>query len=231
MMAWAQSSSASSLSAASPNRPAQTPSWLRRAVRSLDRLLRRVQGIYEFGGEHCLLRLAAIRAPAAVRLADGTAIARGERILALHLWNEHLPLPDRRRPSFAWASRLRQEMLQSLWELAAYAQAYPESASAFCCRIAFADHRRRGKMIRIAAKLGFERLAPQDRLPGMRVHDLLENFWLLGLVFAFNPAALRRRAFFRERDELWISRKALIRRYGAREPAARDRHDAALARA
>jgi hypothetical protein len=108
-------------------------------------------------------------------------------------------------------------MLWSLNELARCANTDPkmQTVTAFHARIAFASRSRREKVIEIAAKYGFVRLDADRRPPfGQRVHDFFENFWLWSLVVAFNPGSARRRRLIRQRDDLWISRSALIRQFG-----------------
>ncbi len=66
--------------------------WLERAVFSLDRVLRWRLGIYEYSASrHCMFRINRARAEQSWRLPDGTTIRAGDRILELHLWNEHIP--------------------------------------------------------------------------------------------------------------------------------------------
>jgi hypothetical protein len=199
-------------------RAAAAPSLGRRVICGIDRLLRRAQSICEFTtSEHCLLRLAISRADASVRLHDGVSIENGGTIAVLHLWNEHLPPLPKGGPTFAWANRMRQQLLHSLDELAAYAAASSSlrNVVAFQARGAFVSRGRSEKMVSIAAGFGFERIV-RDRQPPLiiRVQDFVDNFWLWGLVWAFNPRSLRGRALIRQRDELWISKATLIERFG-----------------
>lgn len=200
-------------------RAAEAPSLGRRVICSIDRMLRRAQRIYEFTtSEHCLLRITISRADASVRLHDGVSTENGATIAVLHLWNEHLPPLPKGGPTFAWVNRLRRQLLYSLNELAAYAEASPSlrNVVAFQARGAFVSRGRSAKMIRIAAGFGFERIV-RDRQPRLIIHvqDFFDNFWLWGLVWAFNPRSLRGRALLRQRDELWISRATLIERFGS----------------
>ncbi len=87
--------------------------------------------------------------------------------------------------------------------------------AAFRARVAFASANRQRKMARIAGRFGLERLAvPVPLRLSQKVHDFFDNFWLVGLVWTFNPRALRGRVLARHRDEFWISRSALIARFG-----------------
>lgn len=201
-------------------RHARRLSHLRYIVGGIDWLLRRFEGMFEFSrSETCLLRIALTRTNATVRLPDGVMLARGTPIAALHLWNEHLPSPPAKGPSFAWVNRIRRQMLWSLKELALYARTSPDMQNvvAFQARIAFASRAQHDKMLRIAATFGFERIEPDASPPlGRRIHDVLENFWLWALVWTFNPRGLRHRSLKRQRHALWISKAALIKRFGFR---------------
>jgi len=202
----------------------------RRLICSIDRLLRRAQGVYEFTtSQQCLLRIAIGRADASLRLRDGTSVECGGSIAVLHLWNEHLPPLSQGGPTFAWVNRMRRQFLDSLCELAAYAEASPSlrSVIAFQARGAFVSRGRSAKMDRIVARFGFERIVDDGRPRlSVRVQDFLDNFWLWSLVWAFNPRSLRGRALIRQRDELWISKAALIERFGS---VARHRSTSAFA--
>lgn len=192
---------------------------LRRVIRMIDRFLRRLQGVFEFTSHpQCLLRIAMGRTREALRLADGEELPAGARFADLHLWNEHLPPPQAGGPNFAWVKALRQQVVLSLGELAAYAEADPamQDVAAFRARVAFAGARRQRKMVQIARRLGFERAPGAARPPPGRVaHDFLDDIWLVGLIWTFNPRALRGHPLARRRNEFWISRSALITRFGS----------------
>lgn len=187
-------------------------------IRGIDALLRRAYGVFEFStSDHCLLRIAIARSRETVRFSNGVLIECGDPIATLHLWNEHLPPFPENGPNFAWVARVRQQMFKSLAELAVYAEsAYElENVHAFHARIAVTGSKRREKVSRIGAHFGFERVVRDSRRGlGYAVHQFFENFLLWGLAWTFNPRSLRRRALIRQRDELWISKVALIRRYG-----------------
>ncbi|MGH6993816.1 MAG: YkoP family protein [Caulobacteraceae bacterium] len=201
-----------------PRPPASTSDQLRRLILATDRMLRRAQGVFEFSAsDRCLLRISIIPAPETVRLCDGVKVERGESVVALHLWNEHLPYPPGEGPSLAWASFFRRQMLQSFSELSARIEASPDlkAAKAIRVRIGFASRRRGGAMKRIGARLGFETLsAPGPKRAAKQLHRVLEGIWIWGLVWAFNPGGLKRRAFIGPYDELWMSAQAFVQRFG-----------------
>lgn len=201
---------------------------LRHTIRIFDSFLRRLEGVFEFTSHRrCILRIAVHRTRTAIVLRNGGRLAQGARIAELHLWNEQFVPPPPTGPNFGWVKVLRRQVIFSLAELAAYAEANPSmrDVAAFRARVAFASVNRQRKMALIAERFGLERLAvPVLPRLGQRVHDFFDNFWLVGLVWTFNPRALRGRALARHRDEFWISRSALIARFGTSGQATVQRH-------
>jgi YkoP-like protein len=195
--------------------------WLA-LVGSVDAVLRSLHGIYEFTDDpECVLRVALTRARHPVILSDGTRIADGEPIGALHLWNEHLPAYSERGPDLAWASDIRRRVLHSMRLLAAYVEREPawRSVPAFSAATTLSNRLGDTQIRRLAARHGFERIEPPRSLVG-KLHALGDCFNTWALTRAFNPAALSRQPFLRGRYELWISRSVLLGRYGtARQPA------------
>jgi hypothetical protein len=110
-------------------------------------------------------------------------------------------------------------VLGSLQGLAAYCEEDPAAVDAVAVRVrvAFASAGRSEKMASIAYGFGFEPTS-NNQAPDLRrcLHDFFDNFWLLGLLWTFNPGALGGHRFTRERQEFWISRAALISRFGGR---------------
>jgi hypothetical protein len=66
---------------------------------------------------------------------------------------------------------------------------------------------------RLAATYGFQLVEPAAS-PANRVQSLGGSLHTFAMTLAFNPAALPRQRFLRHRHELWISRAALLGRYG-----------------
>jgi hypothetical protein len=64
-------------------------------------------------------------------------------------------------------------------------------------------------------RLGFDVLR-RDRRDKLRCFgEFWENFYTWWLIWTFNPGSLRRKEFLcMERAQLWISRQALLERYG-----------------
>lgn len=208
--------------------PVGTPGALRHAMRAFDSFLRRLEGVFEFTSHPCcVLRIAVRRTRSPITLTNGGRLPQGTRIVDLHLWNEQFVPPPPAGPNFGWVKVLQRQVLFSLVELAAYAEANPSmrDVAAFRARVAFASASRQRKMAVIARRFGLERLAvPVPLRLSQKIHDYFDNFWLVGIVWTFNPRALRGRALARHRDEFWISRSALIARFGTSGQATVRRH-------
>jgi hypothetical protein len=154
-----------------------------------DSLLRSYYGIYEFSDDPgCVLRVGLDQARAPTLLADGTRIEAGELVGTLHFWNEHLPRYSAKGPDLAWACAVRDRVTSSLRALSEYVEREPNWRTV--------------RAVRAETFL-------------VRLHALGECFVLWGLTRAFNPAALPRQPFLRDRHELWISRATLLARYAA----------------
>lgn len=188
----------------------------RAAISRLDVLLRRVYHVREFTQDgSCILRIALARSAEEITLSDGTRIGKGEVVGELHLWNEHIPPMDEGGPSLEWALKSRRLLIASLKKLATYLEDEPqfESVRAFRGETAFP---REGLERRaLFERLGFD-LVRMDRIGRLkRFGEFWENVYTWGLIWTFNPGSLRRKDFFHlERVQLWISRQALLERYG-----------------
>ncbi len=188
----------------------------RAAVRGLDTLVRRAYHVREFTqDEGCILRTALGRSAREITLSDGTRIEKGEVVGELHLWNEHLPRMDEEGPSLEWALKTYRLLIASLKRLAAYLEDEPqfESVRAFRGEAAFSKESLEGSAL--FERLGFD-LVRTDRAGKLkRFGEFWENVYAWGLIWTFNPGSLRRKEFFHlERAQLWISRQALLERYG-----------------
>lgn len=185
------------------------------AIRGVDRVLRRYYGVREFSDDPgCLLRLSRTHAERALVLSDGTAIAAGEEIIILHIWNEQVPrFRLRSGPDLGWAVDIRRRLLQSFQELARHLD--EDAASAHIrgvhANVAFGSRRRRWQMRRAAARFGFDLIDDPGRPKSL--HERGEDVLIWVFTRAFNPAALARQPFWHDRTELWISRQELLRRY------------------
>jgi hypothetical protein len=190
-------------------------------VNCLDASLRRLYGIEEFTQDPtCLLRIAMKCAAKAVTLSDGTEVRRGDVVGELHLWNAHLPRFTSTGPTLGWARRAHRLMVHSLTLLADHVQRQPtwRQVEAFYADAPTSAKRPVATIERAAARYGFEGVT-QRRTIWRMAHEVLESLLLWLLAHAYNPAALRRQAFLRRRQQIWISRSTLIRLYGPIVPA------------
>lgn len=183
-------------------------------VRAADVGLRRWYGVREFTDDPlCLLRLALAPAPHAVTLSDGTRIEAGETVAMLHIWNEQIPRFRLTGPDLCWATDLRRRLLRSFRALARHLEhdpAWADIRGVHAC-VTFGSRRRRAQIARAAAGFGFDLI--EDGAPAEGLHERGEDFLIWAFTRAFNPTALRRQRFRRDRTEVWISRRTLLDRY------------------
>lgn len=194
--------------------------WLERLVGTTDQVLRRLYGVTEFESEReGLLRIERRRAKRGFALSDGTRIRRGDAVIELHLWNEHLPpIPDS-GVDFAWAARIRRQVPCTLHRLAHHIRADRQLDSVQALRMQPAIARRKPAraLVRLLLRIGFE---PVSGATGVRGRALrrLDNVWLWLLTWMHNPSALKGRHFDRVRHDFWISRQSFMRRYADEVP-------------
>jgi YkoP domain len=189
---------------------------MRAVIRHFDALLRRIYGVFEFSDDvNCLLRLQVAEAPHPFSLSDGVEVQKGDRVLGLHLWNEHVPPIGAAGPDLAWAVRVYRMWLPSL-RMAAHWLAREPGLSGVravggATVVAFPDEE--GGGTRFLQRLGFD-LFPY-RGPLGRFGEFWENFYTWGLMWAFNAASLHHRHLLRlRRTEIWMSSQEFLRRYG-----------------
>lgn len=194
-------------------------------VGSIDAVLRAYHGIGEYTDDAaCVFRVGLGPAPESLNLADGTQIGAGELVGSLHLWNEHLPPYASGGPDLAWASDMRRRVQRSLELLAEVLERDRawEGVRAFRGDATLSRRLGEVQIRRLARRHGFERVETPPSLL-RRLHFLGDCFNAWALTRAFNPAALDRQGFLRCRCEVWISRRALIERYGRAAQRARAR--------
>jgi hypothetical protein len=190
-----------------------------------DGLLRAYYGIYEFTEDpDCVLRAGFSEARASLALSDGTRIEIGELVGTLHFWNEHLPRYSEKGPDLGWACAIRDRVVHSLRAFSDHIESQPAWREVQAIRTETALPARLGaiQIGRVFQRYGFERVPTQWSFSA-RLHGLGECFVLWGLTRAFNPAALPRQPFLRDRHELWISRATLLAHYARRNSRIQDR--------
>lgn len=184
-------------------------------VRPIDALLRRCYAIREFSEEPlCILRLSRERAGRRLLLSDGTVIAPGDPVGELHFWSEHMAAFARCGPDLAWAVETYRRLKLSFALLAAALDndSKLRDLRAVFARWAFAGAFDASHQRRLIQEFGLDIFPPDNRI-AHRLHDLMQDFLLWGMLRAFNPEGLRSHGFFRSRQELWVSRPGLLVRF------------------
>ena len=86
---------------------------------AFDSWLRRREGVFEYSHKpDCIFRAQLRRLSSDVLLSDGTFGRPGDRVIDLHLWNEHIPAMPIAGYSLAWGCRFNRSFEKSLGELA-----------------------------------------------------------------------------------------------------------------
>lgn len=185
-------------------------------VFSLDRWLRRWHGIYEFTAHRdCLFRAERCLAEESLLLSDGVRVCRGDPLLKIHLWNEHMPSMGQVGPTIAWARRASRAVDTSLRELARHVAQCSEldTVAAVCADMRLAPARQSAQLARIVARYGFEAAKdPRAGRPGP-LRLIGENILMVLLVLATNPIAFRAAVLRRGHSRIIISRARLLRLY------------------
>jgi hypothetical protein len=188
---------------------------MRTAIRLVDSLLRKSQGIYEFTDDpECILRIQLKRATHEVNFGN-EKILKGELLLAVHAWNERMPKLPLEGATLEWALRLRRMVVHSFKSVAREMQndSRYSQARAVCGESAlfsFTDHT---GGTRLMQHLGFTVL-PYHRPLG-RFGELWENLFSWWLMWAYNDVSMQSREFLHlQRTEIWITADEFSRRYG-----------------
>jgi hypothetical protein len=187
------------------------------AIKHIDRTLRLRHGIVEYASSPCcIFRMELAVSEANVVLTDGTILRDTDRIILLHLWNEHIPPFPPGGPTLGWARRLSHALEYSLRELESYLGSRPELDDIVALRaeMALAAKERNDQLIALSARYGFE---PVEAVPApsmsRRIHRFGENILIAMLVLAHNPASFRIATLRRSCTSIFLSRATLRRRF------------------
>jgi hypothetical protein len=187
---------------------------MRALAKFIDRLLRRALGVYEFTADpEALLRIQITAAPHTLHLPGGD-VFKGERVLGLHLWNEHVAPFPRSGPDLAWGLSFQRRFLGSLRAVAREMQRDPRlggvrAVGASTGALVPGDA---STGARVLVRMGFT-VTPSPRPMG-RFGAFWEDFYSWWLMWAFNPASLRHRRFSAMgRTDLWMSTTDFLKRY------------------
>jgi hypothetical protein len=192
--------------------------WLAELVFALDALLRHRYGVIEYTADPaCVLRVQLCEAERDFELADGTRVRSQDRLLNLHLWNEHIPSIPAAGPTLGWAQRFRGQLALSFRELARYCVAHPEldDVVAISANLAQGTRQQAQQLTSIMRRFGFApRPECESASSDASLHRLGENILISVMVLAQNPVALRADSLWRDRIHVFLSRAALMARFG-----------------
>lgn len=186
----------------------------------IDDVLRARHRVYEFSRHaQVIFRIQVRRCEHEIVLSDATRAFAGDPFIDLHLWNEHLPLLS--DGSLRFARRMNECLHKSLCELAAHLSATRELEDVDIIRanMGFGTKAQTLQLTRISNWFGFETIADLRCLSRrQRLHRFGENVLISLMVLARNGAALRRDSLARSRVQVFLSRRALLDRYGDGQP-------------
>ena len=201
-------------------RPWSPLRWIGRAALRLDDFLRRSHRVTEYSSDpRCVFRMQIDEARQDAVLADGVSIHRGDKIVDLHLWNEHVPVIPPEGPTIAWGRRMSSCMNFSLCQLEAFLASRPEfdQVAMIRCKLAVATLIRTRQLLRMMQHFGFEIAPDGDGASwGRKLHEFGENILALLLLTAVNPESARLSVLWRIRSQVLVSRDNFERRYGGR---------------
>ena len=120
----------------------------------------------------------------------------------------------RRGPDLAWAVETYRRLRLSFRLLAGALEndSTWHDLKAVFARWAFAGAFDTTHQRRLIEEFGLDIFPPDGRI-AHRLHDLMQDFLLWGLLRAFNPRALGSHGFFRTRQELWVSKPSILARF------------------
>jgi hypothetical protein len=191
---------------------------MKSAIRFLDRVLGRIQGLFVYWDDpRAMFRIQIAQAPHTLHLSDGDVEA-GAPVLQLHFWNEHTPEFSRAGPDLAWAMGVYRMLRPSFRILARHLVENPDLAGvqALGGATILVGVGKDSSPEKLFRRLGLE-LFPYHSPLG-RFGEFWENLYTWGLMWAYNGASLRHRHLLSlQRTEAWISTEAFLRRYSAKE--------------
>jgi hypothetical protein len=198
--------------------PQYSHPWLAEAVFALDKWLQHRQGVIEYSAHpQCVFRMQIGRSHRQLLLRDGTVLRRGQCIVHLHLWNEHIPPVPATGTTIRWARQMQHGMAVALRELAKYLAARPELAdvAAICADVPCGTQSQAHQLSQIMGHYGFETIPEDEPAPlHERLHRFGDNILISLMVLAQNSVTLRADTLRRVRVPIYLSRRGLAERFG-----------------
>jgi ceramide glucosyltransferase len=198
------------------------PAPLKKVIGGVDVLLQHTRSIEEFSeDERCFLRISLGESERDLTLSDGTEVRHGDPIGRIYLWNDRIPQIPPEGPDLGWALAFQRQAEYSLRLLAAYVRESPGFAdvNAFIGEITFGGPYDPLHGAVLARRWGFDAFS-QDRMSRRRGRfvESLRHLHTLFLIWVFNPGSMvKGRRWRMRRDELWMSRRVLLQKYGPSE--------------
>lgn len=187
---------------------------MRAGIRLIDHMIRRSLKLVEFSADpECILRIQLSRSAHSVDL-GALMMLKDDPILAIHVWNEHMPKISSQGADLQWALKLRHMLMHSFKLLAEELKRDPQFThlTAICgtsAMFSFTDH---VGGLRMMQHLGFTVL-PYHRPLG-KFGEFWENLFAWGMMWAYNEASLHGRKFWHlQRTEIWISMEEFMARF------------------
>lgn len=197
---------------------------LGRVIFGIDDVLRARHHVFEFSQEsRTIFRMQVRACEHDVTMSDATRAFVGDRMIDLHLWNEHLPLL--KDGSLRFARRMNECLHVSLGELATYVAASSEldDIEVIRANMGFGTLAQTRQLLRISSRYGFEPIGDPRRPTRLQLfHRFGENVLISLMVLARNDIALRRDSLARSRVQVFLSRRALLDRYLGGQSRIRD---------
>lgn len=188
---------------------------MRAVIRRFNAFLSRRLKIFPFcDAEDCLVRLQITKASHRVGLLGGI-VEEGEPVLAIHLWNEHVPKMTAEGSDLAWAALTGRLFVQSLHAAGKHIRENInlDGIRAVCGATAVFSPFHPSGAVELMQRLGFTVLP--YRSPLGRFGEFWENFYSWWIIWVYNPAGLRGRRFWDlRRSEIWMPIEEFLRRYG-----------------
>ncbi len=188
---------------------------MRALARFIDRLLRKTNAVYEFTLDaKCIFRIQLRHAPRSVTI-QGEKILKGDPILGLHIWNEHIPKLPAEGADLRWALQSQRLLLHSFKLIAREMQssemyAHIRALYGASALFSFSDHT---GGIRMMQHFGFDVLPYQPTRGSFGL--FWQNFFSWWLMYTYNDVSLHTRVFWRlERTEIWMLADDFMQRYG-----------------
>jgi ceramide glucosyltransferase len=181
------------------------------AVRALDATIRRAGGFIEFDDEpDGLFRIKLARAHAQLTFTDGTRLVPGDVMGELHWRNEVIPQMDDQGIDLGWGLTFSRRLHRSFAALARSVRSDPrlEDLAAVRGNLYLSAVHSPEAVSRVLARLGFEDVAAAGDGP---LEQVRRGYATL-LLRTFHPAASNGRRL--RRHLIWMSRAALLERYG-----------------